>query len=118
MEALTVVAVKQRYSAATWKERVAACRSSGQGVAKWCAANGISSKSYYRWERKLLQEAGNENRCTQQSPQIQRFTELPSLLRTTEAVAVLRVGEITCELHAGINTEQLSAIVRAMKSHA
>ena len=118
MEELTVVAVKQRYSAETWKERVAACRSSGQSVAEWCAANGINSKSYYRWERKLLQEAGNEIHCIRQSQQIQRFTELPSIPRTTEAVAVLRVGEITCELHEGISAEQLSAIVRVMKSYA
>lgn len=118
MEELTVVAVKQRYSAVTWKERVAACRSSGQTVAEWCTANGINSKSYYRWERKLLREAGNQNRCIKQSTQIQRFAELPSLPRTAETVAVLRVGEITCELHEGISAEQLSAIVQAMKSHA
>ena len=117
MEELAVVAVKQRYSAVTWKERVAACRNSGQGVAKWCAANGINSKSYYRWERKLLREAGNDIRCIQKSQQLQRFAELPSIPRT-EPVAVLRMGEITFELHEGISAEQLSAIVQAMKSHA
>ncbi len=118
MEELTVAKVKQRYSVVTWKERVAACHSSGQNAAEWCAANGINSKSYYRWERKLLREAEDEIRYIQQSQQIQRFTELPSIHRTTETVAVLHVGEVTCELHEGISAEQLSTIVGVLKRHA
>lgn len=118
MEELTVIAVKQRYSAATWKERIAACRSSGQSVAQWCLVNGVNSKSYYRWERKLLREAGNELSYTQQIQQVQRFTEIPPVSCTTDIVAVLRIDGLTCELHQGINPEQLSTIVQVMKSHA
>ena len=118
MEELTVIAVKQRYSAATWKERIAECRSSGQGVMEWCAANGINSKSYYRWERKLLQEAGNELRRIQKPQQIQRFAEIPQVPCTPDVVAVIRFGEFTCELRQGITAEQISAIVQVMKGYA
>ena len=117
MEELTVIAVKQRYSAATWEERIAECRSSGQGVMEWCAANGINSKSYYRWERKLLQEAGNELRCIRQPQQIQRFAEIPQTPCTPGAVAVIHFGEVTCELRQGISAEQINAIVQVMKGH-
>lgn len=34
MEELTVIVVKKRYSAVTWKERIDACRGSGQSVAE------------------------------------------------------------------------------------
>ena len=118
MGELTVIAVKQRYSAATWKERVAECRSSGQGVMEWCAANGINRKSYYRWERRLLQEAGNELRCIPQPRQNQRFAEIPQVPCTPDAVAVIHFGEFTCELRQGITAEQISVIVQVMKSHA
>lgn len=120
MEELTVVAVRQRYSAATWKERIAACRSSGQTVAEWCSTNGISSKTYYRWERKLLREARHELCYTQQPQQLQRFAEIPLMNHACAAdvIAVLRAGEITCELRQGITAEQLSAIVQGLKSHA
>ena len=118
MEELTVVGVKQRYSAATWKERIAACRSSGQSVTEWCAANDICSKTYYRWERKLLREASRELSCDRQPQQIQRFAEIPQAACAKEVVAVLRVGEISCELRQGITPEQLCAIVQGLASHA
>ena len=118
MEELTVVAVRQRYSAAAWKERIAICRSSGQTVAEWCSNNGINSKSYYRWERKLLREASQELCCAKQPQQIQCFTEIPPMSCATDVVAVLHVGEITCELRQGIRPEQLHAIVQEIKSHA
>ena len=118
MEALTVIAVKQRCNAATWKERIAACRSSGQSVANWCMANGVNSKSYYRWERKLLREAGDELRHARQTQHLQRFAEIPAMHCTSEVVAVLRIGGITCELCQGISPDQLSAIVQVMKDHA
>lgn len=40
-----------------WQERIRACRSSGKNVTTWCAENGISPKTYYRWERTCLGEA-------------------------------------------------------------
>lgn len=118
MEALTVIAVKQRYNAATWKERIAACRSSGHSVANWCTANGVNSKSYYRWERKLLREAGDELSYARQTQHIQRFAEIPAVPCTSDVVSVLRIGGITCELCRGISPNQLSAIVQVMKDHA
>ena len=118
MEELTVVEVRQRYSAATWKERITACRSSGQTVAEWCSTNDISSKTYYRWERKLLREASQELCCTKQPQQIQRFTEIPSMTDAADVVAVVHTGELTCELRQGITPEQMSAIIQGMKSHA
>ena len=42
---------------AEWKEKVAACRSSGQTVRGWCEEQGINRKRYYYWERTVLAEA-------------------------------------------------------------
>ena len=106
MEELTVVAIRRRYSAATWKERIAACRSSGQTVAEWCSSNGISSKTYYRWERKLLREARQELCCTRQPQLIQRFAGIPQVTCATYVVAVLHAGEITCEPRQGITVPE------------
>ena len=119
MEELTVVAVRQRYNAATWKERIAACRSSGQTVAEWCATNEVNRKTYYHWERKILREANQElSCCGKQQQQIQHFEEIPPVICAAEFVAVLRTDEITCELRQGITPKQMSAIIQGMKSHA
>ena len=37
-----------------WSERIAACRSSGISVRTWCEENGISTASYYKWQKKLF----------------------------------------------------------------
>lgn len=39
---------------AVWSERIADCRSSGIGVKAWCEGNGVSSSSYYKWQKKLF----------------------------------------------------------------
>ena len=109
MEALTVIAVKQRYNAVT-------C--SGQSVANWCTANGVNSKSYYRCERKLLREAGDELSYARQTQHLQRFAEIPLVSCTTDIVAVLHIGDITCELCQEISPDQLSVIVQVMKDYA
>ncbi len=41
-----------------WRERITACRSSGQTVSRWCREEGIAPKTYYRREREVLDLAG------------------------------------------------------------
>ena len=47
-------ALKREAQIPMWQDRVQACRSSGQSVEQWCRENGISSKTYYRWEKYCL----------------------------------------------------------------
>ena len=49
--------LKHMARVAEWKEKVAACRSSGQTVRGWCEEQGINRKKYYYWERTVLAEA-------------------------------------------------------------
>ena len=39
--------LKHRARLEEWKERVAACRSSGMSVRGWCQEQGIAYKTYY-----------------------------------------------------------------------
>ena len=49
--------LKHMARVAEWKEKVAACRSSGQTVRGWYEEQGINRKRYYYWERTVLAEA-------------------------------------------------------------
>ena len=112
---VTAVSLRQTYSAEVWKARVAACRSSGLSVKSWCAENAISTQTYYRWERKLLSEAGKQREPAENG----RFAELPSTSssETNSAVAVIRVGGMACEIRGGISEKILSQLVQAMSEH-
>lgn len=54
---MDVRAIKHAAKLSEWSERIRACRSSGKQVKTWCEENGISVKSYYRWERLYIAEA-------------------------------------------------------------
>ena len=41
-----------------WAALVSGHEESGQSVKEYCAAQGISAASYYRWQKRLKQEAG------------------------------------------------------------
>lgn len=117
MEEGTVIALRRRYSAEVWKERIVSCRTSGQNVAEWCEANEINIKSYYRWERKLLSEGEQQQRvtlCTQN-----RFAEITPINEKSNAAAVTLNGAgITCEIHNEISPELLRIILAAMAGNA
>lgn len=117
MEDLTAVTLRRGYSAEVWKERIVNCRTSGQSVTAWCKANGINSKSYYRWERKLLAASGRNqalSECTKD-----RFAEIsPISEKRYPATAVLRGAGVTCEISNDMAPELLRTILAAMTDHA
>ena len=43
----------KRVSETVWKERIKACKRSGEKVEKWCAENQISKPTYYYWHRRI-----------------------------------------------------------------
>ena len=103
----------QRYNRqeklALWGERIRACRSSGQTVQRWCADNGLSTGSYYKWQRLIFELASAEH-----EPQ---FVELGARMpgsRRGDAVAVLHLGRAEVELTTGIDEETLTIICRVL----
>ena len=81
-----------------WGERIRACRSSGQTVQRWCSDNGVSTGSYYKWQRLLFELASAEH-----AP---RFVELGNETagsRNSSTVAVLHMGGAEVDLSPGID---------------
>ena len=92
---------------AQWKERITACRSSGQTVRGWCRENGISPSSYYHWQRRLNEQSAGQ---TEQA----EFTEL-RLRKRSAAVAILHLPCGDVEVLAGADEETLRMIWRVMR---
>jgi len=44
--------------AGSWAALLAGHEESGQSVKEYCAAQGVSAASYYRWQKRLKQEGG------------------------------------------------------------
>ena len=107
-----------------WRERVQERRSSGQSVKEWCAGHGISTATYYRWERKVLGRTKStlavveENKGTEDEA---KFVELRSAERNRKQnhgvmriVAEVETDKGTIRFYEGADTEIIRAVCEAV----
>ena len=88
-----------------WGERIRSCRSSGLTVQQWCADNGVSTGSYYKWQRLIFELASAEH-----EPQFVELCNGTPRSRHGDAVAVLHLGGAEVELSTGIDEDTLTII--------
>lgn len=112
--------VKHRARLEEWKERVAACRSSGMSVRGWCQEQGIAYKTYYYWEKEILSEAGRQIAAPNREEN--RFIEVPAppegvsdSERGAVLAAKLRIKSGELEIYAGAEAGTVEMLVRALR---
>lgn len=113
-------AAKHQAKLAEWRIRVAECRGSGKSVRTWCAEQGVGYKTYYRWEREILQIASKELILTPREEKATPvFAELPSSTMFSEKsiMATIRIGAATLDVYSGADAEIITALCRVL-SHA
>lgn len=91
---------------AVWSERIASCRSSGISVKAWCEENGISTASYYKWQKKLFYLA------SQSSPQFAEICIAP----VAKISATVRLWDISVDIHPGADAETTAMLLRILQS--
>ena len=98
--------LNQQEKIAIWSERIAACRSSGISVRTWCEGNGISTASYYKWQKKLFCLAA------QSSPQFAEVRVAP----VTRISATVHIRNISVDIHSGADEETTAMLLRILQS--
>lgn len=66
---------------AEWAGKITACRNSGQPVKTWCKENGVCEQTYYKWLKRLVTMA-------QEQQKVQFAEVTPSLPTRSGNVAV------------------------------
>ena len=99
-------ALNRQEKIAVWSERIASCRSSGISVRAWCEENGISTASYYKWQKKLF--------CltVQSAPQFAEVCVAPAARIST----TVRMGDISVDIHSGADEETTAMLLRILQS--
>jgi hypothetical protein len=116
---------KHQQQIIAWKERIVACRGSGQSVKAWCQQEGYSCKTYYRWEREVLGLAGKQLSSRETSLQVQSdavtpvFEELPAATTQYQEdphplIAAVRVGRSSVDVYQGASAEIIAAIFKGL----
>ena len=98
--------VNSQQKAALWLSRIEACRSSGMRVQDWCAEQGLSYHTYYKWQQRLFREYSSVQ---------QQFYEVNSIQAAGNIAATLRVGEYSLDIYSGADTETIEAVLKAIK---
>ena len=122
--------VKREMAIPIWEERIKACRASGMSIDLWCAANNISRKTYYRWEKLCvaraiqnrqgsIAEACNENAMIKVDPMTlsnnKEASDYP--IPTAPAELVIRCGCVSMDISHEMSVTKIAELVSALNSH-
>ncbi len=91
--------------AALWLSRIEACRSSGMRVQDWCADQGLSYHTYYKWQQKLFHAYTSG----------QQFYEVNCEKPLGKAAVTLRTGEYSLDIYAGADSGTIASVLKAIK---
>ena len=82
----------------------------------WCETQGITTTTYYRWERAVLSKVEG----LQQVPARVTFAELatPKQMHRSVAqqVATLRYKEVSVEIYPGMDGETMQILMTALRT--
>ena len=113
---MTSAELKHRAKLQEWSARIQDCRGSGLSVSEWCRQRGVTTATYYRWERELL-TAANQASCSA-VPTV-TFAELPEPKKmsrnVSERCATLHIGKASLDIYPGCDAEQLRLIVELLR---
>ena len=106
-----------------WSARVAECRSSGIGVKAWCREHGIALKTYYNWERQIVNEATQQYALPAPAQGDMLIRVNPDAMPGGGTVAIesditIRHGESIITMPAGSSAEAVADLVKALNRHA
>ena len=118
-----VTELKREVMLREWSARIAECRGSGKAVKEWCAEQGISVQTYYRWEKRFVEKATQQLSlpAPTQAGMLMRINPdaLPGdEMGTVGSCITIRHGESVITLPAGSSAEAVAELVKALNRHA
>ena len=122
--------IKREMAIPIWQERIKACRASGMSIDLWCAANNISRKTYYRWEKLCVARAlvGKEGRITDTCNEHSMVKIDPMTLSnnmegserpisTAPAELVIHCGCVSMDISPEMPVTRIAELVAALNRH-
>ena len=111
---MTAIELKHQANMQRWSQAIQDCRSSGVSVRAWCEMQGITTTTYYRWERAVLRKVEE----LQQAPARVSFAEMPIQMQrnTAQQVATLRYGEVSLDIYPGMDGDTMQILMTALRT--
>ena len=106
--------LKHQAKVQEWGLAIQECRVSGLPVREWCRQRGVTTTTYYRWEREVL--SGIRRKDTE--ARSAAFVELPvpqPLRNVPERTATLNIGNGSIDLYQEMGPELLQTLVELLR---
>ena len=118
-----VTELKREVMLREWSARIAECRNSGKAVKEWCAKQGISVQTYYRWEKRFVEKATQQLSLPAPTQAGRLMQVNPDALPSGDAADIgsavtIRHGESIIILPVGSSAEVIADLVKALNRHA
>ena len=111
--------LKHRARLQEWAIAIEDCRSSGMSVKEWCRNRGVTTTTYYRWERQILALAGVQWNKPHEFMAATTFAELPipqgQCHTVAQQAATVHVNGIAIDIYPGMDAELLKNLLEAVK---
>lgn len=112
---MTVTELKHEANMEKWRENIQLCRSSGVSVTKWCEKYGVSTNTYYRWERELFGRVAKEAALPARTAS---FTEIsvpvPQRSSSGAVIASIHLGSAVVDIYSGADPHEVKALCEAL----
>ena len=103
-----------------WAGAIQECRSSGMPVKEWCRNRGVTTTTYYRWERQLLSLADSLRGKPQELSTGTTFAEVPmpqEQCRTVaQQAATVHLNDIAIDIYPGMDAELLKILLETVRT--
>ena len=114
-----VTLAKNQMRAENWRSLISTCQQSGQTVVNWCHENGINTKTYYYWLRKLRKQelSGKELPIPvpENKPVVFKPLEVKTQLERNRASVIIHISSATIEVADGTSQATVEAVLLALK---
>ena len=98
-----------------WGLAIQDCRSSGLSVREWCRQRGVTTTTYYRWEREVLSGIRRKDGSGRSGV---AFVELPApqpLQNVLGRTATVNIGGGSIDLYQEMGPELLRTLVELLR---
>lgn len=98
-----------------WGVAIQDCRSSGLSVREWCRQRGVTSTTYYRWEREVLSSICGKDAMRHSGTEFVELLAPQPFRNVSERTATLNIGIGSIDLYQEVEPDLLRTLVELLR---
>ena len=107
--------LKHQAKVQEWGLAIQECRGSGLPVREWFRQRGVTTTTYYRWEREVLSNIRRKDAAVSSGAAFVELAVPQPLREVPQRTATLNIGNGSIDLYQEMNPELLQTLVEMLR---